>query len=272
MGRLLTSIAVLLAGAAAGRSLEAQDPRAALDRLHGLALDSIVGSSTVYFRPADRQRAVALQSPTTAGDGVDHFHVIAADDVPTAAGTSARARRGSRRMMQPRPEPARMFRLSPRRRCGTTNRAGTVRDDTLTLRLEARAVAWHPERPDGITHGRTDPRAGALNGVTALIGGSPNGGSIRADTVSPPAAASWGIRPEAVAPLSGPIAFCMTGERRSMPMHGILRIAMARAPELHVRGARTDPGRPVSYGAPEPPGQEAAMLRSANRAQATCVA
>ncbi|HSJ32220.1 MAG TPA: hypothetical protein VK933_12345 [Longimicrobiales bacterium] len=57
-----TALAALVAAAAAAQSLHAQDPQAALDRLHELALDSIVASSTVYFRSPDRERALELQS------------------------------------------------------------------------------------------------------------------------------------------------------------------------------------------------------------------
>ena len=57
-----TALAALVATASAVQPLHAQDPHAALDRLRDLTLDSIVSTSTVYFRPADRERALALQS------------------------------------------------------------------------------------------------------------------------------------------------------------------------------------------------------------------
>ena len=56
------ALAALIAATAAAPSLHAQNPRESLDRLRELSLDSIVGSSTVYFHPADRERALALQS------------------------------------------------------------------------------------------------------------------------------------------------------------------------------------------------------------------
>ncbi|HEX6307490.1 MAG TPA: alpha/beta hydrolase [Longimicrobiales bacterium] len=56
------ALALLIATSAAAPSLHAQDARAALDRLNEMTLDSIVASSTVYFRSADRERARALHS------------------------------------------------------------------------------------------------------------------------------------------------------------------------------------------------------------------
>jgi hypothetical protein len=57
----LSAIVVLAAGTTTGPLL-AQDPRAALDALHAMNLDSVPGVATAYFRPPDRERALELHS------------------------------------------------------------------------------------------------------------------------------------------------------------------------------------------------------------------
>ncbi|HSJ62568.1 MAG TPA: alpha/beta fold hydrolase [Gemmatimonadaceae bacterium] len=57
------SIAALLVVLGMRAPLHAQDPRfAALDSIRAMGLDSVSGIATVYFRPTDRERALALQA------------------------------------------------------------------------------------------------------------------------------------------------------------------------------------------------------------------
>jgi hypothetical protein len=60
--RITLSVSAALAIGAVDGSLHAQDPRAALDSLRAMSLDSVPGAATVYFRPHDRERALQLRS------------------------------------------------------------------------------------------------------------------------------------------------------------------------------------------------------------------
>jgi hypothetical protein len=61
--RLALAIAAVPVMIAMRSPLHAQDPRFAfLDSIRAMGLDSVAGVATVYFRPADRERALALQA------------------------------------------------------------------------------------------------------------------------------------------------------------------------------------------------------------------